>query len=98
MSDKENKPNFERRDLLKGLATVPVAGIFLVNLWLKISRDKANKANLLSDLIQKKSAPAAVKSISNPVPPPPAISAPNENGELFPILGFVGEPPLFHEK
>tara|TARA_B100001769_G_C22111196_1_gene601141 strand:- start:2220 stop:3857 length:1638 start_codon:yes stop_codon:yes gene_type:complete len=65
MSDKQNKPNFERRDLLKGLATVPVAGIFLVNLWRKISRDKAKKANLLSDLIQKKSAPAAVKSISN---------------------------------
>ena len=64
MSDKQNKPNFERRDLLKGLATVPVAGIFLVNLWRKISRDKAKKANLLSDLIQKKSAPAAVKSIS----------------------------------
>ena len=65
MSDKQNKPNLERRDLLKGLATVPVAGIFLVNLWRKISRDKAKKANLLSDLIQKNSPPAAVKCISN---------------------------------
>ena len=45
---KENKnTNLERRHLLKGLATVPVAGVFLVNLWRKMSRDKAKKANLL---------------------------------------------------
>ena len=62
----ENKnTNLERRHLLKGLATVPVAGVFLVNLWRKMSRDKAKKANLLSDLIQKKSAPAIIKTISN---------------------------------
>ena len=64
-SKEPNKTNLERRDLIKGLATVPVAGVFLVNLWRKMSRDKAKKANLLSDLIKKKSAPAAVKSISN---------------------------------
>jgi len=62
-SKEPNKTNLERRDLIKGLATVPVAGVFLVNLWRKMSRDKAKKANLLSDLIKKKSAPAAVKSI-----------------------------------
>ena len=31
--------NLERRDLIKGLATVPVAGVFLVNLWRKMKRD-----------------------------------------------------------
>ena len=42
MSKKE-KPskntNLERRDLIKGLATVPVAGVFLANLWRKMKRD-----------------------------------------------------------
>ena len=32
---KTNKTNLERRDLLKGLAIVPVAGFFLLNLWQK---------------------------------------------------------------
>ena len=44
--------NLERRDLIKGLATVPVAGVFLVNLWRKMKRDATKKANLLSDLVQ----------------------------------------------
>ena len=64
-SKEQNNTNLERRDLLKGLATVPIAGVFLVNLWRKMSRDRAKKANLLSNLIQKKSAPAAIKSMSN---------------------------------
>ena len=49
---KENGKSMNRRDILKGLATVPVLGLFLVNLWRKISRDKLIKSNLLSDLIQ----------------------------------------------
>ena len=57
--------NLERRDLIKGLATVPVAGVFLVNLWRKMKRDATKKANLLSDLVQEKSAPNVVRSLSN---------------------------------
>ena len=57
--------NLERRDLIKGLAPVPVAGVFLVNLWRKMKRDATKKANLLSDLVQEKSAPNVVRSLSN---------------------------------
>ena len=64
-SNKKNKTNLERRDLLKGLAGVPVAGFFFLNLWQKIKRDKIKKSNLLSDLVQEKKAPAVVKSVSN---------------------------------
>jgi len=68
MSKKE-KPskntNLERRDLIKGLATVPVAGVFLANLWRKMRRDAAKKANLLSNLVEEKSAPNIVKSLTN---------------------------------
>ena len=66
MSDqptKQNKTNLERRDLIKGLATVPVFGIFLANLWRKMSRDAAKKANLLSGLVQEKSAPAVISGL-----------------------------------
>ena len=62
---KTNKTNLERRDLLKGLAGVPVAGFFLLNLWQKVKRDKIKKSNLLSNLVNEKKAPAAVKSLSN---------------------------------
>ncbi len=59
------KTNLERRDLIKGLATVPVAGVFLANLWRKMKRDAEKKANLLSNLVQEKSAPNVVKTLSN---------------------------------
>ncbi len=68
MSDKSNQPsenNMDRRNLLKGLATVPVFGLFLVNLWRKIRRDSLMKSNLLSDLVQEKSAPAVISSLSD---------------------------------
>ena len=45
-NEKKNKTSLERRDLLKGLAGVPVAGFFLVNLWQKLRRDKIKKSNL----------------------------------------------------
>ena len=64
-TNKKNKTNLERRDLLKGLAGVPVAGFFFLNLWQKIRRDKIKKSNLLSNLVKEKKAPAAVKSLSN---------------------------------
>ena len=62
---KEETTNIERRDLIKGLATVPVAGVFLINLFRKLKRDATKKANLLSNLVQEKTAPAIVKSLSN---------------------------------
>lgn len=65
MSKENKKTNIERRELIKGLATVPVLGVFLVNVLRKIKRDAEKKANLLSNLIQEKSPPAAVKSLSN---------------------------------
>ena len=64
-TDKDNGKNMNRREILKGLATIPVFGLFLVNLWRKISRDKLIKSNLLSDLIQEKSAPTVIRDLSN---------------------------------
>ena len=68
MSEKSNQPsenNMDRRNVLKGLATIPVFGLFLVNLWRKIRRDSLMKSNLLSDLVQEKSAPAVISSLSD---------------------------------
>ena len=54
MSDKLNeKMDQKRRDFLKGLATVPVFGFFLVNLWAKLRRDALKRKNLLTDLINE---------------------------------------------
>ena len=53
---KEETTNIERRDLIKGLATVPVAGVFLINLFRKLKRDATKKANLLSNLVQEKNS------------------------------------------
>ena len=63
MSENSNQQNndMKRRELLKGLATVPVLGLFLVNLWQKLRRDALKKSNILSNLVQEKSAPAVVK-------------------------------------
>ena len=61
----ENETNIKRREILKGLATVPVLGLFLVNLWRKIRRDALKKANLLSDLVQEKSAPTIISGLSD---------------------------------
>ena len=64
-TNQQNKPNLERRELIKSLATVPVFGLFLVNLWRKMRRDALKKSNLLSDLIQEKSAPAVISGLSD---------------------------------
>ena len=66
MSENSNQQNndMKRRELLKGLATVPVLGLFLVNLWQKLRRDALKKSNILSNLVQEKSAPAVVKGLS----------------------------------
>ena len=64
-TDKDNGKNMNRRDILKGLATIPVFGLFLVNLWQKIRRDALRKSNLLGDLIQEKSPPAVISGLSD---------------------------------
>ena len=64
-TNQQNKPNLERRDLIKSLATVPVLGLFFVNLWRKMRRDALKKSNLLSDLVQEKSAPAVIEKMSD---------------------------------
>ena len=61
----ENGTDMKRREILKGLATVPIFGLFLVNLWRKIRRDTLKKANLLSDLVQEKSAPSLIRGLSD---------------------------------
>ena len=64
-TDKDNGKNMDRREILKGLATIPVFGLFLVNLWQKIRRDALRKSNLLGDLIQEKSPPAVISGLSD---------------------------------
>jgi len=64
-TDKDNGKNMNRREILKGLATIPVFGLFLVNLWKKIRRDALRKSNLLGDLIQEKSPPAVISGLSD---------------------------------
>ncbi len=64
-TNKENGTNMDRREILKGLATVPVLGLFLANLWRKMRRDTLKKSNLLADLIQEKSAPAVISGLSD---------------------------------
>ena len=64
-TDKDNGKNMNRREILKGLATIPVFGLFLVNLWQKIRRDALRKSNLLGDLIQEKSPPAVISGLSD---------------------------------
>ncbi len=60
-----NETDLKRRDILKGLATVPVLGLFLINLWKKMRRDALKKANLLSDLVQEKSPPSVISGLSD---------------------------------
>ena len=57
--------NFERREVLKGLATFPVLGVFFYNLWQKLRIDALKKKNLLADLISEQDAPAILSSASS---------------------------------
>ena len=61
----DNNTNLDRRELLKGLATLPVLGAFFASLWAKYRRDAMKKSALLQDLIKEKKAPAVVSSIGN---------------------------------
>ena len=57
--------NSERREILKALATIPVLGLFFVNLWEKYRRDAIKKSNILKDLVAEKKVPNVIKNISN---------------------------------
>ena len=54
--------DMDRRELLKGLATIPAIVAFFVSLWAKLRRDAVKKSNLLQDLVQEKQAPPIVSS------------------------------------
>ena len=70
MAKKENKEkkdlqintDLNRREILKGLATLPAIAAFFVSLWAKLRRDTIKKSNLLQDLVMEKQAPAIVSS------------------------------------
>ena len=54
--------DMDRRELLKGLATLPAIAAFFVSLWAKLRRDAVKKSNLLQDLVKEKQAPPVVSS------------------------------------
>lgn len=58
--DNVDKGKFGRRDFLKGLATVPVLGVFFYKLYDKISYDNSRKDQILSELGFNKEAPAVI--------------------------------------
>ena len=64
-NNSDNNTSLDRRELLKGLATLPVLGAFFASLWAKYRRDAMKKSALLQDLIKEKKAPSVVSSIGN---------------------------------
>ena len=60
-----DETSLERREVLKGLATLPVVGVFFYNLWKKLRIDAMKKNNILADLLTTKDAPAVVSSASS---------------------------------
>ena len=64
-SNQTSSADQNRRNFLKALATVPVLGLFLVNLWQKLRRDAFKRNNLLTDLVQEKKAPAVISGLSD---------------------------------
>ena len=76
LDDKSSKSNMSRRSVLKGLAGLPVAGIFSYELFKKTTYDNQNKNNLINEL--------GLGDISAP-----AELSPARKGDLIRI-GFVG--------
>ena len=64
-NESSHDQNVQRRDFIKALATVPVFGFFLANLWLKLKKDALKRKNLLVDLVQEKKSPTVIKNRSN---------------------------------
>ena len=60
-NESSHDQNVQRRDFIKALATVPVFGFFLANLWLKLKKDALKRKNLLVDLVQEKKPPTVIK-------------------------------------
>ena len=60
----ERKGSFDRRDILKGLITLPGLGIFLEKLIKKRKRDNSRKNSILSELGIKGDAPAILPTSS----------------------------------
>ena len=68
MSENLNKKDTTdnvRRELLKGLATIPILGIFIINILEKWRRDKLKKSNIMADFVQEKEAPSIISNLSN---------------------------------
>ena len=68
MSENLNKKDTTdnvRRELLKGLATIPILGIFIINILQKWRRDKLKKSNIMADFVQEKEAPSIISNLSN---------------------------------
>ncbi len=61
---KASGTDLDRREILKGLATLPVVGVLFYNILRKMKRDALRKSNLLSDLISEHQAPAVISSKS----------------------------------
>jgi predicted dehydrogenase len=60
--EKSSKGGIKRRDLLKGLAALPVVGVFIYSFFEKRSLDKNKKSNILAELgiTEKPQAPAVI--------------------------------------
>ena len=53
---------FERRDIIKGLAAVPAMLLFLWNYFKKQALDKMRSGEIMEELSLKKKAPAVLKT------------------------------------
>ncbi|MBT4485159.1 MAG: gfo/Idh/MocA family oxidoreductase, partial [Candidatus Latescibacteria bacterium] len=60
--NKKNNGFFNRRDILAGLATLPVLGIFFQKLYVKRSKDNLRKKLLFSELGLSDEAPTILPS------------------------------------
>lgn len=57
--------DMERREILKGLATLPVVGVFFYSLWKKLRLDELKRSNILANLVSDQEAPVVVTSTSS---------------------------------
>jgi len=60
--DSQDEPSFSRRDIIKGLATIPALALFLYNYIKKSALDSMRRLQVMSELGQSKKAPAVLKS------------------------------------
>ena len=60
--DSSNEPRFNRRDIIRGLATIPALAVFLYSYMKKSALDSMRKLQVMSELNQRKKAPAVLKS------------------------------------